>query len=54
MPHSLWGSFPKTFKKAVLRCVYIPKGNKPVVHVQNHRSISLLEVASKVYEKIIN
>lgn len=46
------GLFPKKFKIAILK--FIPKGNKTPIHVQNHRPISLLEAAAKIYEKIIN
>lgn len=46
------GLFPGKFKLAIIK--YIPKGGKSIVKVQNHRPISLLEAASKLYEKIIN
>lgn len=46
------GMFPEQFKTAILK--YIPKPNKAITNVQNHRPISLLEVISKVYEKLIN
>lgn len=42
------GLFHDRFKHAILK--FILKGNKP----RNHRPISLLEEAGKVYEKIIN
>lgn len=46
------GIFPSKFKTAVLK--FIPKANKTTTRVGNHRPISLLEAAGKVYEKIIN
>lgn len=46
------GIFPDKFKKAILK--FIPKKDKSTTKVQNHRPISLLEAAAKIYEKIIN
>lgn len=46
------GLFPRKFKKALLKL--IPKAEKTTTIVQNHRPISLLETAAKIYERIIN
>lgn len=46
------GIFPKKFKKAILKL--IPKEGKNNKVVENYRPISLLEMAGKIYEKIIN
>ncbi len=46
------GYFPKTFKHAQIKL--IPKPDKPTTDPNNFRPISLLEVPSKIYEKIIN
>lgn len=46
------GIFPKKFKKAILKL--IPKAEKNIKIVENYRPISLLELAGKIYEKIIN
>lgn len=46
------GLFPRKFKKAIIK--FIPKADKTTTLVQNHRPISLLEAAAKLYEQIIN
>ena len=46
------GYFPTKFKHATIKL--IPKPNKATTNPINFRPISLLEVPSKVYEKIIN
>lgn len=46
------GIFPRKFKKAILKL--INKAGKNVKHPENYRPISLLEMAGKIYEKIIN
>lgn len=46
------GLFPQKFKQAILKMII--KAGKPNTQVLNYRPISLLEIAAKIYEKIIN
>ena len=46
------GFFPTNFKYAKIKL--IPKPNKPTTDPINYRASSLLEVTSKIFEKIIN
>ena len=43
--------FPNTYKEAIIK--FIPKKDKALTNPINYRSISLLEVPGKIFERII-
>ncbi len=45
------GYFPNVFKEGTVK--FIPKKDKTPINPINYRSISLLEVPGKIFEKII-
>ena len=46
------GYFPNTLKHA--HVIFIPKGNISQYNIKNHRSISLLDIQGKLFDKILN